>query len=140
MAAAASSPPSNYELQEHNISQFEIESDYRDNDDIGSGPIDDNEILLAPFSTLDEPVKETIMRDVRAVVNKLRVVLLPLDRTPGYDLISSYAPGAGDSAQEAGEDRSQTGEFTPPTSPSGAPSENTNEKRVIDTLREWDLW
>lgn len=37
--------------------------------------------LLEPVSTLDEPVIETIMRDVRAVGSKLRVVLLPLDRT-----------------------------------------------------------
>lgn len=36
--------------------------------------------LLAPVSTLDEPVKETIMRDVRAVGSKLRAVLIPLDR------------------------------------------------------------
>jgi hypothetical protein len=37
--------------------------------------------LLAPVSTLDEPVSETIMRDVRAVGAKLRAVLIPLDRT-----------------------------------------------------------
>jgi hypothetical protein len=37
--------------------------------------------LMAPVSTLDEPVLETIMRDVRSVYSKLRVVLLPLDRT-----------------------------------------------------------
>ncbi|EED87707.1 THAPSDRAFT_264863, partial [Thalassiosira pseudonana CCMP1335] len=36
--------------------------------------------LLAPVSTLDEPVMETIMRDVRAVGGKLKAVLLPLDR------------------------------------------------------------
>ena len=36
--------------------------------------------LLAPVSTLDEPVMETIMRDVRAVGAKLRAVLIPLDR------------------------------------------------------------
>ena len=36
--------------------------------------------LLQPVSTLDEPVKETIMRDVRAVGAKLRAVLIPLDR------------------------------------------------------------
>ncbi len=36
--------------------------------------------LLAPVSTLDEPVKETIMRDVRAVAAKLKAVMIPLDR------------------------------------------------------------
>jgi hypothetical protein len=39
------------------------------------------EALFQPYSTLDEPVMETIMRDVRAVVSKLKVVMLPLDRT-----------------------------------------------------------
>jgi len=37
--------------------------------------------LFQPYSTLDEPVRETILRDVRAVVAKLKVVMLPLDRT-----------------------------------------------------------
>jgi hypothetical protein len=37
--------------------------------------------FFAPLSTLDEPVRETIMRDVRAVGSKLKVVLLPMDRT-----------------------------------------------------------
>ena len=37
--------------------------------------------FFAPLSTLDEPVRETIMRDVRSVAGKLRVVLLPMDRT-----------------------------------------------------------
>jgi hypothetical protein len=43
----------------------------------GAGDVDE---LLAPVSTLDEPVMETIMRDVRAVGAKLRAVLIPLDR------------------------------------------------------------
>jgi hypothetical protein len=37
--------------------------------------------FFAPLSTLDEPVKETIMRDVRSVASKLKVVMLPMDRT-----------------------------------------------------------
>ena len=36
--------------------------------------------LLEPYSTLDEPVRETVMRDVRAVGVKLRAVMMPLDR------------------------------------------------------------
>ena len=36
--------------------------------------------LLALVCTLDEPVTETIMRDVRAVGAKLKAVLIPLDR------------------------------------------------------------
>ena len=39
------------------------------------------EALFQPYSTLDEPVRETILRDVRAVVAKLKIVMLPLDRT-----------------------------------------------------------
>ena len=38
-------------------------------------------MLLEPYSTLEEPVLDTIMRDVRAVHAKLKVVMLPLDRT-----------------------------------------------------------
>jgi hypothetical protein len=41
---------------------------------------DPNSFLTKPYSTLDEPVRDTIMRDVRSVAAKLRVVLLPLDR------------------------------------------------------------
>jgi hypothetical protein len=47
----------------------------------GTAMVDDDEVLLAPVSTLDEPVSETIMRDVRAVGAKLRAVLIPLDRS-----------------------------------------------------------
>jgi len=40
----------------------------------------DNESMMErPFhSTLDEPVKETIMRDVQSVWKKIKVVLLPI--------------------------------------------------------------
>ena len=37
--------------------------------------------FFAPMSTLDEPVRETIMRDVRSVGSKLKVVLLPMERS-----------------------------------------------------------
>jgi len=37
--------------------------------------------FFAPVSTLDEPVRETIMRDVRSVASKLKVVLLPMERS-----------------------------------------------------------
>jgi hypothetical protein len=36
--------------------------------------------FFAPLSTLNEPIMDTIMRDVRSVGSKLRVVLLPMDR------------------------------------------------------------
>lgn len=44
--------------------------------------------LFQPYSTLDEPVMETIMRDVRAVYAKLKVVMLPLDKTVRYQSIA----------------------------------------------------
>lgn len=73
--------------------------------------------LLEPFSTLDEPVSETIMRDVRAVGSKLRVVMLPLDRNMhfGYSIVEDSEGGA--------------------TEVLGA-----NQKKVIESLKDWDLW
>ena len=49
-------------------------------DHTGSSPATGADELLEPYSTLDEPVRETIMRDVRAVGVKLRAVMMPLDR------------------------------------------------------------
>ena len=46
------------------------------------------EEFFAPLSTLDEPIMETIMRDVRAVSSKLKVVMLPLDSAVRTTLIS----------------------------------------------------
>jgi len=73
-----------------------------------------NDILLQPYSTLEEPVLETIMRDVRAVGNKLKVVMLPLDRSAplGYTGVESS-------------DTDTLGE---------------NQKKVIESLKDWDLW
>ena len=73
-----------------------------------------NDILLEPYSTLEEPVLETIMRDVRAVGNKLKVVMLPLDRSAplGYTGVES-------SEQE---------------------SIGENQKKIIESLKDWDLW
>jgi hypothetical protein len=78
---------------------------------------DVDDTLLAPYSTLDEPVLETIMRDVRAVGQKLRVVMLPLDRNVsfGYTGLSSQDVEPADVMGE-------------------------NQKKVIDQLKDWDLW
>jgi hypothetical protein len=46
----------------------------------------DEQQFFAPLSTIDEPVRETIMRDVRAVASKLKVVMLPMDRTVSQSL------------------------------------------------------
>jgi hypothetical protein len=48
------------------------------------------EEFFAPLSTLDEPVMETIMRDVRAVASKLKVVMLPMDRTVSRTVLTVY--------------------------------------------------
>mmetsp|Transcript_23254 Transcript_23254/g.50408 ORF Transcript_23254/g.50408 Transcript_23254/m.50408 type:complete len:247 (+) Transcript_23254:168-908(+) len=79
---------------------------------------DPNSFLTKPYSTLDEPVRETIMRDVRSVAGKLRVVLLPLDRNTHFGY-------SGVSATDASDDIVTPGE---------------NQKQVIDKLKEWDLW
>jgi len=80
---------------------------------------DPNAFLAQPYSTLDEPVQETIMRDVRSVGAKLRVVLLPLDRNThfGYSGLSA-TDTTDDIAAVAGD----------------------NQKQVLTKLREWDLW
>jgi hypothetical protein len=49
-----------------------------------------DDFLSRPFSTLDEPVKDTIMRDLTSVWTKLKVVLMPLKRTVSFmDCFSS---------------------------------------------------
>lgn len=79
-------------------------------------------MLLQPFSTLDEPVLETIMRDVRAVGNKLKIVMKPLDKSVspfGYMGVETSDNSDSQNQQlELGE----------------------NQRAVIEELREWDLW
>mmetsp|Transcript_13472 Transcript_13472/g.14755 ORF Transcript_13472/g.14755 Transcript_13472/m.14755 type:complete len:252 (-) Transcript_13472:477-1232(-) len=83
---------------------------------------DAQNVLLQPFSTLDEPVLETIMRDVRAVGNKLKIVMKPLDKTVhpfGYmGIETSDDPQQQQQQPELGE----------------------NQRAVIEELRDWDLW
>mmetsp|Transcript_4774 Transcript_4774/g.12129 ORF Transcript_4774/g.12129 Transcript_4774/m.12129 type:complete len:253 (+) Transcript_4774:130-888(+) len=71
--------------------------------------------FFAPLSTLDEPVRETIMRDVRAVGSKLKVVLLPMDRSIPYGGYSGVS-------------QSENIEMT------------DRDKEIIMRLKEWDLW
>mmetsp|Transcript_18936 Transcript_18936/g.29624 ORF Transcript_18936/g.29624 Transcript_18936/m.29624 type:complete len:247 (+) Transcript_18936:134-874(+) len=70
--------------------------------------------LLAPVSTLDEPVKETIMRDVRAVAAKLRAVMIPLDRNSPFGYVGVL--------QEENVEASE------------------GQRNVLNQLRDWDLW
>lgn len=114
--------------------------------------------LMEPYSTLDEPVRDTIMRDVRAVMRKLRVVLLPLDRDvsishvcvsiidysihiidiydTAYHQVSYMNIGSGVSASETDAENTTSG---------GEASENDNmigqnQREVINNLKDWDLW
>lgn len=82
----------------------EIHEDEQDNDSF----------LTQPYSTLDEPVRETIMRDVNSVVAKIKVVLMPLNRSNPLE----YANVSSEEEVEQDED----------------------QKKVISTLRDWDLW
>ena len=86
-------------------------------EELNANPDDPSAFLARPYSTLDEPVRETILRDVRSVAAKLRVVLLPLDRDThfGYSGLSSV--DATDDVA-AGE----------------------NQKQVLAKLKDWDLW
>jgi len=70
--------------------------------------------LLSPVSTLDEPVMETVMRDVRSVGAKLKAVMIPLDRHRPFGYVTVLQ----------GEDV--------------APSDG--QRNVINQLRDWDLW
>lgn len=101
---------------------------------------DASNMLLQPFSTLDEPVAETIMRDVRAVATKLKIVMLPLDKrslTPfGYMGLSQ-----GEQQQQQGQEGQQQPQQTPPASQSAEQQElGANQKKIIDELKNWDLW
>lgn len=71
--------------------------------------------FFAPVSTLDEPVMETIMRDVRSVGSKLKVVLLPMERSLPYGGYSGVS-------------QSESIDLT------------ERDKLIIESLRDWDLW
>jgi len=72
-------------------------------------------------------VRETIMRDVRAVADKFKIILMPLDRRiPGMANYISVSTSNQDDP-DGGSDNDQE-----------ALSEN--EKAVIQSLKDWDLW
>ena len=111
------------------------------------------EELFSAYSTLDEPVMETIMRDVRAVASKLKIVLQPLNRSD----ILGYAGYAGVSQQATppAPDGVATDENTVATEQSdygggldqqqqgasaGIAGLSENDRKVINQLKDWDLW
>mmetsp|Transcript_41 Transcript_41/g.77 ORF Transcript_41/g.77 Transcript_41/m.77 type:complete len:265 (+) Transcript_41:34-828(+) len=98
-----------------------------------SGQIEDNDgagILLQPYSTLDEPVRETIMRDVRAVSDKLRVVILPLDITLLKKRFGGCVYYSNINAHDEQEDEQEEEEITA----------SSTEQAILNKLRDWDLW
>lgn len=86
--------------------------------------------LFAKYSTLEEPVMETIMRDVRAVGQKLRIVLQPIEHssqtlywnsmTPVYSSVASN-----DSTAAATEETTTLSD---------------HDRLIIKQLKDWDLW
>jgi len=83
---------------------------------IGASVTDQHESeFFAPLSTLDESVSETIMRDVRSVGSKLKVVLLPMERSLPYGGYSGVS-------------QSETIDLT------------ERDKQIIESLSDWDLW
>lgn len=111
--------------------------------------------LFAPYCTLDEPVRETIMRDVNAVWAKLKIVLLPLDRFAypfQYMAVSSMQDATSTTTTQggAGSPGGQNPAQAPPTTPTATPTSNgvasttadltDNDRKVIQSLKDWDLW
>jgi hypothetical protein len=81
----------------------------------------DSGFLTQPYSTLDEPVRETIMRDVRSVSSKLKVVLMPLQKSNPLEYMYQTVSNLDDSSD-------------------GTITQDEDQKKVLSTLRDWDLW
>ena len=102
----------------------------------------------ATYSTLDEPVRETILRDVRAVYHKLKLVLQPMDSKVPYS--SPYEMVSG---SDAGAPNDGTTSTNTSTSPTDSPQQqqqqqqqqsdtelSARDRQMINTLKDWDLW
>jgi len=74
----------------------------------------DDDFLTRPYSTLDEPVMETIMRDARSVGGKLKIVLFPLSKA---ELLEYNAVLTEEQIVQS-----------------------EGQKKVLAKLRDWDLW
>lgn len=94
---------------------------------------DPNAFLTRPYSTLTEPVSETIMRDVRSVWTKLKVVMSPLQRSNPLEYMYQTV-SLSDFQQQEQTQQDQSSDTT------GYPQQHEDQKKVLDTLREWDLW
>jgi protein YIPF6 len=90
--------------------------------------------LFSKYSTLDEPVLETILRDIRAVQEKLKVVMMPLDYSSQLLNYSTYSRVA--VADQEPTHHSPGGAVAPQTTD----CLSENDKSVIRKLKDWDLW
>jgi hypothetical protein len=93
---------------------------------------DPDAFLTRPYSTLTEPVSETIMRDVRSVWTKLKVVLMPLQKSNPLEYM--YQTVSLSDFQQAQQDQPSDGSSDPQQ------QQDEDQKKVLDTLRDWDLW
>jgi hypothetical protein len=102
------------------------------------------------YSTLNEPVGETIMRDLRAVGEKLKIVLMPLDRTItpfSYDTVAA-SEAAADSEASPSSDPSNSNQPAAAAGSLALPDQNAmpdaelsaHDRHVMSRLKDWDLW
>jgi protein YIPF6 len=104
--------------------------------------------LFQEYSTLDEPVRETILRDVRAVQAKLKVVLSQASPFASGNVLHNlyYAAGyAGVSQnQQANESVNNGNDEQPPANGTSSDSNNAalseQDRDTIKQLKDWDLW
>ena len=105
--------------------------------------------LFAPLCTLDEPVSETIMRDVRAVWAKLKVVLIPMDSMaiPFQQYMAVSVTSTNPDEANSADGDNTAGSVPQPAERGGAGNPATtaetlsdHDKMVIQSLKDWDLW
>jgi protein YIPF6 len=94
--------------------------------------------LFAKYSTLNEPVLTTILRDVHAVAAKLRIVLRPLDYSSRSLIMSSYSAVSTSGAATATTDNGATANNSTTVTDDNILSEH--DKNVLRQLKDWDLW
>lgn len=102
--------------------------------------------LSQPYSTLDEPVIETIMRDVRAVSSKLKVVLMPLSDYSAnlshlyaaVDMNITVDDNIGNDNDE--ETNNNNGNSNGNGNGNNIGNGNNETQKMLSTLKNWDLF
>ena len=106
---------------------------------------EDHEAALfsdSTYSTLNEPVAETIMRDIRAVMEKLEIVLKPMDRTitPFTYATVAASEAAADHDSNTANNASANAFQLPDQNAMPDAELSENDRHVIRRLKDWDLW